>query len=130
MGGFSFVVGPFVLLLLRQIDNDPFQWMMFLSFGHLARISGLILVGCQLCCAAGAQTVTGSPVDVLTNAQQVLNLGIEKARTSPCRVALTGVVTFPVPGRSWAFVQDETAGILVIYTNAQINLSAGERITV
>src|SRR3954465_15041062 len=55
---------------------------------------------------------------VLTNAQQILDLGNERARNTPADVAISGVVTFPVPGRTWAFVQDATAGILVKYTNA------------
>jgi signal transduction histidine kinase len=75
----------------------------------------------------GAQA-TENPPPVFTNAQQVLDLGIEKARNASYSVAITGVATFPVPGRAWAFVQDDTAGILVLYTNAGLQAQSGERI--
>jgi len=53
---------------------------------------------------------------LLTNAQQVLDLGIEGARLHPHPVRLIGVVTYPVPNAKWIYVDDGTAGIFVVYT--------------
>ena len=47
-----------------------------------------------------------TPPVLLTNAQQVLDLGIENARRATNFAALRGVVTFPVPGLNGVFVQD------------------------
>ncbi|HKX62883.1 MAG TPA: PAS domain S-box protein, partial [Verrucomicrobiae bacterium] len=57
---------------------------------------------------------------VLTNAQQVIDLGMEGARLNPHPVKLRGVLTYiAVTHPNWIFVQDETAGLLVIYENFQ-----------
>jgi signal transduction histidine kinase len=68
--------------------------------------------------------------EVFTNAQKILKLGIDKARNYSASVIITGVVTFPVPDRSSAFVQDSTAGILVAYTNSDVQPESGERVIV
>ena len=107
---------------------------MNLSSGRWAHMSSLSLFGVlwlhfglQACSAAESAEPLAA---VLTNAQQVLNLGIEKARSTPYPALITGVVTFPVPARTWAFIQDDTAGILVIYTNADVQLESGKRVKV
>jgi PAS domain S-box-containing protein len=55
-------------------------------------------------------------LSVLTNAQQVIDLGMEGARLNPHPVKLRGVLTYVAfTHRNWIFVQDETAGLLVTY---------------
>jgi signal transduction histidine kinase len=80
-------------------------------------------LGWRACLAADSAESTA---DVFTNAQQVLDLGIDQARNSSAPAVVTGVLTFPVPDRSWAFVQDSTAGILVAYTNSGAHPESGE----
>ena len=70
-----------------------------------------------------------SPV-VLTNVQQILDLGLETVRHSTNIVLLRGVVTLPVAGASWAYVQDVTAGILVTYTNTELRLEPGQLVEI
>jgi signal transduction histidine kinase len=66
----------------------------------------------------------------LTNAQQVIDLGLAEARRSLHRARVRGVVTFPVEGEKRVFVQDETAGLLVAFTNANLHLEAGQFVQV
>lgn len=80
---------------------------------------------------ASAQTTNGAaqvPPAVFTNAQQVLALGIDGARRAIHPVALTGIVTLPLKNQPWVYVQDATAGVLVIYTNTSARLEAGQRV--
>jgi signal transduction histidine kinase len=70
------------------------------------------------------------PLTVLTNAQQVLDLGIEGARRAPHPVHLRAVVTCPVRGRPWFYAQDATGGILVVCTNLLRPPSAGELVEI
>ena len=58
-----------------------------------------------------------TPLELLTNAQQVLDLGIEGARRAPHPVRLRAVVTYATIRAPWFYAQDATAGILVICTN-------------
>ena len=67
--------------------------------------------------AAPPATPESLPLDLLTNAQQILALGIDGARQAPHPVHLRGVVTYPVIRRPWFYIQDATAGILIICTN-------------
>jgi len=53
---------------------------------------------------------------VLTNVQQVLELGLEGARLRPHPVRLIGIVTYPVPEQRSIYIDDGTGGILVVYT--------------
>ena len=64
-----------------------------------------------------AESNPSAALTLLTNAGQVLDLGVEGARRNPHPVRLRGVVTYSVPGRNWLFVQDDTDGLLVVYTN-------------
>src|SRR6266487_927849 len=103
---------------------------MKLSLVSLIRAIYSVLLGSvSLCCSAAEIPQTSQPA-LFTNAQQILDLGIEKARSTPLPVSISGVLTFPVPGRNWAFVQDETAGILVLYTNAHTRPEYRERVKV
>jgi signal transduction histidine kinase len=63
---------------------------------------------------------------LLTNAQQVLDLGVEGARRSPRTARLRGVVTFAVESSALAYFQDATAGIQVVCSNAATILSSGQ----
>ena len=94
---------------------------------------------CHRVCArpllfAGAVFILASPppraiADVpplLTNVQQVLDLGAEGARRSPHTARLRGVVTFAVEGSALAYFQDATAGIQVTCSNAATLLIPGE----
>ena len=101
------------------------------SFRGWARISclSLLWLHCSLrnCSAAdSAEQATSA----FTNAQAILELGIEKARSISAPAVITGVLTFPVPDRAWAFVQDSTAGILVAYTNSGVQAESGQRVKV
>ena len=104
------------------------------SFAHWLRLNSLSLLALLLASDAfpsrSAAQSTEPPPTLFTNAQQVLELGIEKARGSSSAVVITGVLTLPVPDRSWAFVQDSTAGILVAYTNSDVHAESGERVKV
>ena len=70
------------------------------------------------------------PRPLLTNAAQVLSLGIEGAVRSPHPVWLKAVVTYPVIRRPWFYAQDATGGILVIYTNQFTQPAAGELVEI
>ena len=61
--------------------------------------------------AAFAGAPDTAPLELLTNAQQVLALGVEGASRAPHPVRLRAVVTCPVIGRPWFYAQDATAGI-------------------
>src|SRR5215212_2059167 len=77
-------------------------------------------------CAAHAADLPSGRGSVFTNAQQVLDLGTETARASHEPASFRGVVTFPVAGVDWAFVQDSTAGILVFFTNHEFRAHSGQ----
>jgi signal transduction histidine kinase len=103
------------------------------SLAQWVRSSILSLVGLLLAYEAfpsSAAESAESPPAVFTNAQQILDLGIDKARGTSAPAVITGVLTFPVPDRSWAFVQDSTAGILVAYTNLNLQPESGELVKV
>src|SRR5262245_49564937 len=69
-----------------------------------------------LCLFTGGAKAGDSPLALLTNAQQVIDLGMDGARRNPYPVKLRGVITYvAVTHRDWIFVQDETAGLLVTY---------------
>jgi signal transduction histidine kinase len=104
------------------------------SFGRWARLSCLSFLGLlwaydALRTCSVAESVQQTEL-AFTNAQQILDLGIDKARNTSAPAVITGVLTFPVPDRAWAFVQDSTAGILVAYTNSGVQPWAGERVKV
>lgn len=95
------------------------------------------------CCAALVLTAFLCPVlaadgvadnasgRVLTNAQQVLDLGLDRARGSDIPVRLRGVMTYEyIFKRGWFFVQDETAATLVIDTNLPFELQSGQLLEV
>lgn len=74
----------------------------------------VLLAWCGLSSTFGQPTSAPS-TSVLTNAQQVLNVGLERARSEEIPVRLRGVVTVRPPARDrWFYLQDETAGILVV----------------
>jgi signal transduction histidine kinase len=92
----------------------------------------LFLAGIVLASTAAAATdaVDPAPLPVLTNAQQVLDLGLDRVRRSLFPVRLRGVVTFSMEGSVLAYVQDPTAGIQISHTNTGVNLRAGESVEV
>lgn len=71
-----------------------------------------------------------SELTVLTNAAQVLQLGVEGARRSRHPVDITGVLTCPLNVHQWLYVQDATAGMLVLYTNGSFRGVTGQVIRV
>jgi PAS domain S-box-containing protein len=102
----------------------PAHWL-------LAALNGMVVVFSSG--SVSAQTANGPaqpPPAVFTNAQQVLVLGIDGARRSVHPVMLTGTVTLPLKNQPWVYVQDATAGVLVIYTNTNARLEAGQRVVV
>ncbi len=93
------------------------------------RALGLLTLMLRATAAPSPAPEPGS-LDVLTNAQQVLALGIDGARQSPHPVHLRGVVTYPVIRRPWFYMQDATAGILVVCTNLPNPPLAGQVVDV
>lgn len=90
-------------------------------------VAGLLLAG-GLASYAAQMRVVGPTV--LTNAQEILNLGRDGARASSAMVPahLRAVVTFAFEGTRSAFVQDATGGIQVNYTNSDARLVAGHSV--
>jgi len=80
-------------------------------------------------CFSGAAQTAGE-LPILTNAAQVLELGIIPASRLRQPIRLTGVVTFQDVLRSRLFVQDDTAGILVIPKDTTHARIAGELVEV
>ena len=82
--------------------------------------------------ASAADGVTVSGADrVLTNAQQVLDLGLERARGSDIPVRLRAVLTYvAVHKPEWFFIQDEAAAIMVVSTNQPFGLRTGQLLEV
>src|SRR5262245_19478764 len=71
---------------------------------------------------------TSSP---LTNAQQVVELGVEGVMKKSQRVRFQGVVTYVAVGYgNWIYAQDDTAGVLIIYTNIDGQPKEGRRVDV
>ena len=90
-----------------------------------------ILPMCFLSAGSGAWAAEDpSPLSLLTNAQQVLALGNEGVRRAPHPVRLRAVVTYPVIRRPWFYVQDATAGILVVCTNLPQEPLAGQLVEI
>src|SRR5882724_347281 len=75
-------------------------------------------------------TIQGETVPPLTTAQQVLDLGLDTARSSILAVRLQGLVTYPDPGINMIYVQDSSAGIRVVYTNANYQPASGQMVVV
>src|SRR6266536_932390 len=121
----DFAAASFLLELVQEMILD--RPRLNRLFRRLARISSFI-IGLWPCLHLyeGLAAETMPRVQVFTKAQQILDLGPEKARSTPYPAVITGVLTFPVPGRTTAFVQDESAGIMVIYTNANVQPASGE----
>ena len=68
---------------------------------------------------------------LLTNLQQVLDLGLEAARASAPPVRVQGVVTYPAlfsPG--WFFLQDAGAGVMVMVNPPPFTVVSGQRLEV
>ena len=66
----------------------------------------------------------------MTTARQVLDLGVETSRHFPHPVRLRGMVTYAEPGSAMIYVQDETAGIRVVYTSTDYRPVSGQLVTV
>src|SRR5260370_39407138 len=94
---------------------------------QLPRLLITVVLGAAVAPLAAQPT---APLALLTNAQQVLALGIPGARQAPHPVRLRGVVTWPVLRRPWFYVQDATAGILVVCTNSARRPSGGQLLAV
>jgi PAS domain S-box-containing protein len=103
---------------------------MSLSFGYSMRVTGLLLLGLVLKYSSGAEISGVSSLSVFTNAQQVLDLGVEGAARAVHPVRLRGVITLPVATVPWFYLQDSTAGLLVIHTNADYHPQAGQFVEV
>lgn len=89
------------------------------------------LVWCLSLIAAAAHGATGANTPAtLTNAQQVLDLNALDAFRAIHPVRLRGVVTFFDVRRGWFFLQDETAGILVLAKDTQPTRTPGEYLEV
>ena len=101
------------------------------TVARAARFHYAILAGLELLAitgGAGAQDT--STLDLFTNAQQVLDLGIAGAQRAPHPVRLRAVVTYPVIGRPWFYAQDATAGILVCCLDTNRQPSAGQLVDI
>src|ERR1043166_9095896 len=94
---------------------------------------------CSMLCLTWAQSVVPAaevspPASqqpaLLTGAQQVLVLSLDAARQSLMPVRLQGLVTFPDPAAHILYVQDNSAGIRVVYTNANYQPASGQIVIV
>src|ERR1043166_7630387 len=90
---------------------------------------------CSMLCLTWAQSVVPAaevspPASqqpaLLTGAQQVLVLSLDAARQSLMPVRLQGLVTYPDPAAHIVYVQDASAGIRVVYTNADYQPAVGQ----
>src|SRR5436190_627313 len=76
------------------------------SFCRWTRLSCLSLLGLFWASDAMRNCSAGDSAELapeaFTNAQQILDLGIDKARSISAPAVITGVLTFPLPDRSWA----------------------------
>ena len=75
---------------------------------------------------AAAQNAADSSV-TLTNVQQVLEFGTERARVEHPPVRLEAVVTFLTRREDEMFIHDAAAGLVVRHTNVLANRVAGHR---
>ena len=99
------------------------------AYWLLAALNGLLVVPGSRNVSAQATNAPSRPLPALfTNAQQVLALGLDGAKRSVHPVTLTGIVTLPLRNQPWVYVQDATAGMLVIYTNTSARLEPGQRV--
>src|SRR5262249_30526215 len=92
----------------------------------------------SVCVLGGTDSLSGvelslpstTNVPPLTTAQQVLDFGLEGPRRSCVPVRLQGLVTYPEPNVHMIYVQDNSAGIRVIYTNANYLPASGQMVVV
>jgi PAS domain S-box-containing protein len=78
---------------------------------------------------SSAQPAT-EPSATLTNIQQVVELGLERAQVEHLPVQVEGVVTFLTRRNDEMFIHDATAGVVVRHTNLLNNRFAGQRVRV
>jgi len=104
-------------------------WCRQLCARRLARLP-LLFAGVILFVTAPSRAVADAPLPLLTNAQQILDLGPDAVRRSSYPARLRGVVTFAVEGSAFAFVQDTTAGIQVVCSSSTTSLLAGQLVEV
>ena len=107
--------------------------------GLLSSRMGILLAALSLlpaffCPGATAPPATASAPDslprpVLTNAIQVQQLPAEQIRLSN-PVRLNGVMTWVSPREHFGFVQDETAGVVVYWSNGIPPAAAGQRVEI
>ena len=101
---------------------------LFLRLASALTQAMIAVIVCATVAPLAAQET--APLELFTNAQQVLALGNDGAVREPHPVRIRAVVTYPVIRRPWFYVQDGTAGILVVCTNLPHPPSAGELVEV
>jgi signal transduction histidine kinase len=92
---------------------------------RISLVAGLAGEGSRLEAGEASLSAGASP-PLVTSAREVLGLGLEAARQSAVPVRLQGLVTYPDPGARLVYVQDGSAGIRVLYTNADQQLAPGQ----
>lgn len=70
------------------------------------------------------------PLPTLTNAHQVAALGLQGAQQFHHPVQIRGVITAPIVNNRWYWVQDATAGALVVPNQFDTNLLSGDVVLV
>ncbi|MBI5383582.1 MAG: HAMP domain-containing histidine kinase [Verrucomicrobia bacterium] len=79
--------------------------------------------------AAANASLSAAPL--LTNAQQVLDLGLERSRAGNIPVRLRGVMTYQAVHRpEWFYLQDDSAAVLIIVSNQPPAMVSGQLIEV
>lgn len=78
------------------------------------------MVGILARVESAAQPISNPTGEWLTNAQQVLSLGLDAARKSAHRARITGVITYVLGDVPRFCVQDSTGGLVVLYTNSDL----------
>ncbi len=97
----------------------------FLCSGACAVLELVLLFAARI----DAQDVS-APAFELTNIQQVVEFGLERARLEHPRVRLEGVVTFTTRRNDEMFIHDTSAGVVVRHTNLIESRFAGQRVRV
>ena len=113
------------------------QWSLAEGFRSLREVivsAAILLLTASLCPAAEGLPGTpvtphSSPRPVLTNVIELQELPADQIGLSN-QVRLRGVMTFVDPHAGYGFVQDETGGAMVLWTNAPPPIAAGQLVEI
>jgi signal transduction histidine kinase len=93
----------------------------------------LVFAGCAMLLSVSGQgqpAQLSPPLPALTQAQQVLELGLDTARHTVMPVRLQGLITYADPAANLFYLADESGGVRVVYTNAGFFPVSGQAVIV